>query len=889
MKKAILKTSGMLLVVGLALTAMLFGCKQPTQPEDTTPPAEVTELKAVAGVGKVSLSWTNPNDEDLYQVKITAASEEGAIPSPIYKAVSSGQADTATISELTAGKEYTFTVKTLDKKGNESAGTKTEGITPLSGVTMSITLSQTPAAETWTNGNVTVNVTSSTTIKEAKWLSGAKTVQEVFASGNAITGGTFEVTENGTYSVAVQDNDGRREVETIEIKNIDKTPPEAPKNFAAGYSVAQKKITLSWNAVTDTGSGVKELKLEYKKAGAAQTPVTIAAGDTTYVLENIDADASSYVFSLSVVDNAENKSAPSTCNIVTKALPEVFTMSVDHSKVWVKGDRKVTVTITGANLTKASELKIAVPGLGMVDCPLTSDETVSCEVEIPAVQGDYTLKLRMKKNGGAFEELPQTVTVKAAVPNVSSMSVTKQDGSSFDKDRFDPKVFTIKENVGGTMNMVLNGNDFDVKGPIGVSLNGTFYRGTANAAGTECRLENISIPTAAGVYPIKLCSEVNGIQTDVETGYSLRVIGDIVFSYVILPYYAADRELLNFDIVLHGENFDALSKAELENITCALNGSGSAVTEPKVISSYTIKAKYIMPDLPAGANPYEYVDIITLAGKTFNARLHTLKIEDNYNGKIVKGYENIPSDGKIIIPEVVTEVKDSAFSGCSGITSVSLSGCTSLTSIGKWAFANCSGLTSVNFPASLTSIGDEAFIGCTGLTSVSLSGCTSLTSIGWAAFARCTGLTNVSLSSCTSLTSIGEKAFDGCSSLTSVNFPASLTSIGDEAFNNCSGLTSVSLSGCTSLTSIGEKAFADCSGLTSVNFPASLTSIDSCAFANCSGLTSATFADATGWAVYNDDKYKNKVADIQQSNLENAAIAAKYLHNTYYSKFWKKN
>ena len=54
-----------------------------------------------------------------------------------------------------------------------------------------------------------------------------------------------------------------------------------------------------------------------------------------------------------------------------------------------------------------------------------------------------------------------------------------------------------------------------------------------------------------------------------------------------------------------------------------------------------------------------------------------------------------------------------AFSGCTGLTSVTIPD--SVTSIGIKAFAGCTGLTSVTIPDSVTSIGERAFEGCNKL------------------------------------------------------------------------------------------------------------------------------------------------------------------------------
>ena len=98
--------------------------------------------------------------------------------------------------------------------------------------------------------------------------------------------------------------------------------------------------------------------------------------------------------------------------------------------------------------------------------------------------------------------------------------------------------------------------------------------------------------------------------------------------------------------------------------------------------------------------------------------------------------------------------------------------------IGYCAFSGCSGLTSVTIPNSVTSIEDRTFSGCKGLTNIAIPN--SVTSIGDEAFYECSGLTNVVIPN--SVTSIGTAAFCQCLGITSITIPNSVTEIGASAF-----------------------------------------------------------------------------------------------------------
>lgn len=142
---------------------------------------------------------------------------------------------------------------------------------------------------------------------------------------------------------------------------------------------------------------------------------------------------------------------------------------------------------------------------------------------------------------------------------------------------------------------------------------------------------------------------------------------------------------------------------------------------------------------------------------------------------------------KIIIPDGVTEIKESAFSRYKDLTSITIP--SSVKYIGKNAFSECERLVDITISDGVTSIGDQAFEGCTDLINIIIP--SSVKSIGKRSFANCSHLKAVTLNN--GLEKIGEEAFLDCDSLISITIPDSVTSIGDQALEGCTTLVKATI------------------------------------------------------------------------------------------------
>ena len=225
-----------------------------------------------------------------------------------------------------------------------------------------------------------------------------------------------------------------------------------------------------------------------------------------------------------------------------------------------------------------------------------------------------------------------------------------------------------------------------------------------------------------------------------------------------------------------------------------------------------------------------------------------------------------------IIGDSLTSIRNSAFSGCSGLTSIEIP--KGVTSIGNSAFSGCTSLASISIPMGVTSIGDSAFSGCTSLTSIEIPD--SVTSIGTRAFSSCK-FEFIELPE--GITSLSERIFNACDNLISVILPTNLVSIGKYAFSGCNNLTSIIIP--KSVTTIAEGAFNWCNRLTEITINGNITSLGSNAFSNCSSLKKLTLGE--GVTTLPSNLFTNHL-----TNLTEIVVLGNLNSSTFPSGTWIK-
>lgn len=131
----------------------------------------------------------------------------------------------------------------------------------------------------------------------------------------------------------------------------------------------------------------------------------------------------------------------------------------------------------------------------------------------------------------------------------------------------------------------------------------------------------------------------------------------------------------------------------------------------------------------------------------------------------------------IIFGDEVETIGDQAFTGCSGLTTLTIG--SGLKSIGGWAFSGCSGIMAIDIPDCVTEIGEYAFANCISLKSITIPD--RVTIINEGIFCGCENISG-NLVIPHSVEVIGAYAFNGCDSIETVTIGRSIKRIAKGAF-----------------------------------------------------------------------------------------------------------
>lgn len=228
-----------------------------------------------------------------------------------------------------------------------------------------------------------------------------------------------------------------------------------------------------------------------------------------------------------------------------------------------------------------------------------------------------------------------------------------------------------------------------------------------------------------------------------------------------------------------------------------------------------------------------------------------ITIDQDILPSMFKGNTNLT---KVTLGENVTIISDSAFEGCTNLTTVdtrnvgtldigasAFSGASKLNSfdmskvvsLGKKAFYNCKKLTTIDaLSDTITEVPESAFES-TALTSLNLG---NITTLGMKAF-KGTKITSVTIPA--TVTSISSSVFEGCTSLTTVTYNTA-TKVAEGMFKGCTALATVTL--CDDLSEIGNSAFSGCTSLPKINLN-KVAMVGTKSFEKCTGLTEITIGN----------------------------------------------
>ena len=583
------------------MASMIFmGCSTEVETEsgnntsDKTAPADVTNLVATNKDASVLLTWEDATDKDVYGYEVTWNKSNPINRSAAMTANSmmvAPGAEGCYISNLTNGTEYTFTVKSVDTSGNKSEGVS-KTITPsiIEKSPLAITLTANTTSKTSQDVVISVNATTdnASEVKKIAYKEGTLADIESVLSGTDIsTTKEITATKNTTYTVAVVDTAGRRELAFITVNNIDKDAPSQVGNTIASYSRNSKRIDLSWTNPVDTDFA--GIVITYGKTDSEEVKTSELAKDkTSVVIENIADDDSEYTISIATKDDVGNVSTAKTVTVIAATGAKVTNISLDRTHLdSIMTNREIVVTVSGSNFDLLTSLLVQVtdgsknepPVVAVIDAEKNT-ATATVTAPIPSSPTDsgttYTVKAIIDSTTPAEVTANFVVSKPADVTRITlSESQIKVGTQEYVKATITGKNFDIR---GETQVKLFDANDAEVTtSTVTVPL-------TANTSNTEFTVE-IPVPTTEDIYTVAVFFD------DVKdsTTTTLQVYGVPQITSVTIPNAGESYAGNTLPVTIIGKNFTA------PGITASSFSGTSGITNFKVVSDTKATAEVMCP------------------------------------------------------------------------------------------------------------------------------------------------------------------------------------------------------------------------------------------------------------------------------------------------------
>ena len=288
----------------------------------STAPSSPTGVTASESNGVVTVTWTDPASNGGSPITHYTVSPSRQCSTCVGTTVPGASATSATITGLTAGSQFTFTLTATNTNGTSNPSTASNPViiptapSAPSAVTATVNANGTVSVG-WTASDDGSPITSSTVTASPACPSCTGTTVSGTGSTATITG----LTPGTSYTFTVTD-----------INGIGTSPPSAASNSITAPSKpgaptigtatpGNTQATVNWTAPTNTGgipiTGYVVTPYKAGVAQATQTFNTTATTDTVTGLTNL----SSYTFTVAAINGIGTGPASAQSNAVTPAAP----------------------------------------------------------------------------------------------------------------------------------------------------------------------------------------------------------------------------------------------------------------------------------------------------------------------------------------------------------------------------------------------------------------------------------------------------------------------------------------------------------------------------------------------------------------------------------------